>query len=466
MEVKEAERIVIAKPVASRPTCSSFKSFSELLAGAINASPPNACSANIVPAIRPKTVRFKPVVNRAPSAMVSSQAEQSRIGISISSDKVSKSDVKPTVVYKPQAKLVSKTTVSLLANMGNFSASNQQRLQSMEAPVEYANWEKMRAQVRPNHHQNAPSQAETDQTSEPSKVGSQNMEEDPKVLPAVANSDRPSYDGYNWRKYGQKQVKGSEYPRSYYKCTHPNCPVKKKVERSLDGQIAEIVYKGEHNHPKPQPPKRNSSQGLGVTSDGTSQDANNSLWSNNHNERNEGSETRAENHSEVRLSVLPAYQVKALAPYEHVTTGGASENSAGLSGECEEASKEGADVESKSKRRKNENQSSEVGTLGECIQEPRVVVQSCTDSEIMGDGFRWRKYGQKVVKGNPYPRSYYRCTNVKCNVRKHVERASDDPRAFITTYEGKHNHEMPLRNTNHVTAASDPDSNSPAIKDK
>ncbi|MBA0596845.1 hypothetical protein Gorai_013651, partial [Gossypium raimondii] len=496
MEVKEAERIVIAKPVASRPTCSSFKSFSELLAGAINAAPPNACSANIVPAIRPKTVRFKPVVNRAPSAMVSSQvfpyfnwiafslqdlstshlllvsqfqAEQSRIGISISSDKVSKSDVKPTVVYKPQAKLVSKTTVSLsvpsnahavLVEMigfslqGNFSASNQQRLQSMEAPVEYANWEKMRAQVRPNHHQNAPSQAETDQTSEPSKVGSQNMEEDPKVLPAVANSDRPSYDGYNWRKYGQKQVKGSEYPRSYYKCTHPNCPVKKKVERSLDGQIAEIVYKGEHNHPKPQPPKRNSSQGLGVTSDGTGQDANNSLWSNNHNERNEGSETRAENHSEVGLSVLPAYQVKALAPYEHVTTGGTSENSAGLSGECEEASKEGADVESKSKRRKNENQSSEVGTLGECIQEPRVVVQSCTDSEIMGDGFRWRKYGQKVVKGNPYP-----------SVRKHVERASDDPRAFITTYEGKHNHEMPLRNTNHVTAASDPDSNSPAIKD-
>ncbi|KAH1039465.1 hypothetical protein J1N35_041208 [Gossypium stocksii] len=466
MEVKEAERIVIAKPVASRPTCSSFKSFSELLAGAINASPPNACSETIVPAIRPKTVRFKPVVNRAPSAMVSSQAEQSRIGISISSDKASKSDVKPTIVYKPQAKLVSKTTVSLLANMGNFSASNQQRLQSMEAPVEYANWEKMRAQVRPNHHQNTPSQAETDQTSEPSKVGSQNMEEDPKVLPAVANSDRPSYDGYNWRKYGQKQVKGSEYPRSYYKCTHPNCPVKKKVERSLDGQIAEIVYKGEHNHPKPQPPKRNSSQGLGFTSDGTGQDANNSLWSNNHNERNEGSETRAENHSEVGLSVLPAYQVKALAPYEHVTTGGASENSAGLSGECEEASKEGADVESKSKRRKNENQSSEVGTLGECIQEPRVVVQSCTDSEIMGDGFRWRKYGQKVVKGNPYPRSYYRCTNVKCNVRKHVERASDDPRAFITTYEGKHNHEMPLRNTNHVTAASDPDSNSPAIKDK
>lgn len=66
-------------------------------------------------------------------------------------------------------------------------------------------------------------------------------------------------DGYNWRKYGQKQVKGSENPRSYYKCTYPNCPMKKKVERTLDGQITEIVYKGNHNHPKPQPTRRYSS---------------------------------------------------------------------------------------------------------------------------------------------------------------------------------------------------------------
>lgn len=62
--------------------------------------------------------------------------------------------------------------------------------------------------------------------------------------------DKPADDGYNWRKYGQKQVKGSEYPRSYYKCTHQNCPVKKKVERAMDGQITEIIYKGQHNHPK------------------------------------------------------------------------------------------------------------------------------------------------------------------------------------------------------------------------
>lgn len=71
---------------------------------------------------------------------------------------------------------------------------------------------------------------------------------------------RRSEDGFNWRKYGQKQVKGSENPRSYYKCTHPSCSTKKKVERSLDGQITEIVYKGNHNHPKPQSTRRTSSQ--------------------------------------------------------------------------------------------------------------------------------------------------------------------------------------------------------------
>lgn len=63
--------------------------------------------------------------------------------------------------------------------------------------------------------------------------------------------EKPSEDGYNWRKYGQKNVKGNEYIRSYYKCSHPNCQVKKQVERSLDGRITDITYLGKHDHAKP-----------------------------------------------------------------------------------------------------------------------------------------------------------------------------------------------------------------------
>ena len=33
-------------------------------------------------------------------------------------------------------------------------------------------------------------------------------------------------------RYGEKQVKGSPYPRSYYKCSHQGCQVKKIVERN------------------------------------------------------------------------------------------------------------------------------------------------------------------------------------------------------------------------------------------
>ncbi|TKY47217.1 WRKY transcription factor 33 [Spatholobus suberectus] len=235
-----------------------------------------------------------------------------------------------------------------------------------------------------------------------------------KYQPQVQTLSRRSDDGYNWRKYGQKQVKGSENPRSYYKCTYPNCPTKKKVERSLDGPITEIVYKGTHNHPKPQAAKRNSLSASSL----------------------------AIPHSNIVGNEIPhaTHQMDSVATPEN--------SSISMEDDDFDHSKSGGDEfdndEPDAKRWRIEGENEGISAVGSrTVREPRVVVQTTSDIDILDDGYRWRKYGQKVVKGNPNPRSYYKCTYPGCPVRKHVERASHDLRAVITTYEGKHNHDVP-----------------------
>ncbi|KAL6578577.1 WRKY transcription factor [Orobanche minor] len=71
----------------------------------------------------------------------------------------------------------------------------------------------------------------------------------------------------------------------------------------------------------------------------------------------------------------------------------------------------------------------------------RVPSISLKVADIPPDVFSWRKYGQKPIKGSPYPRGYYKCSTVRgCPARKHVERANDDPAMLIVTYEGEHKH--------------------------
>ncbi|KAK7368692.1 hypothetical protein VNO80_10720 [Phaseolus coccineus] len=70
-------------------------------------------------------------------------------------------------------------------------------------------------------------------------------------------------DGYRWRKYGQKAVKNSPYPRSYYRCTTQKCTVKKRVERSFQDPTTVITtYEGQHNHPVPTSLRGNAAAGM------------------------------------------------------------------------------------------------------------------------------------------------------------------------------------------------------------
>lgn len=241
--------------------------------------------------------------------------------------------------------------------------------------------------------------------------------------------DKPADDGYNWRKYGQKQVKGSEFPRSYYKCTHINCPVKKKVERSLDGQVTEIIYKGQHNHPPPQ--KRSKESG----------NSNGNLGSQGNPELNMNSTNEGMTYSLSRRD-----QESSQATAEHLSS---DEDEVG-----NDETRESED-EPDAKRRNTELQVPEQAVSHRTVTEPKIIVQTTSEVDLLDDGYRWRKYGQKVVKGNSYPRSYYKCTHPGCNVRKHIERAASDPKAVITTYEGKHSHDVPAAKTSsHNTSNS------------
>ncbi|GMI89357.1 hypothetical protein HRI_002605000 [Hibiscus trionum] len=94
----------------------------------------------------------------------------------------------------------------------------------------------------------------------------------------------------------------------------------------------------------------------------------------------------------------------------------------------------------------------EVGSLD--IQEPdysresettefkeRYAFKTKSAVDVLDDGYKWRKYGKKMMKNSPNPRNYYRCLFEGCPVKKRVERDKEDPSYVITTYVGTHNHQ-------------------------
>ncbi|KAJ3669086.1 hypothetical protein LUZ60_011036 [Juncus effusus] len=63
----------------------------------------------------------------------------------------------------------------------------------------------------------------------------------------------PDHDGYQWRKYGQKNIHKMKYPRCYYRCTYSQdqkCKATKTVQQSDDDMchqpLFEVTYFDQH----------------------------------------------------------------------------------------------------------------------------------------------------------------------------------------------------------------------------
>ncbi|KAK8638186.1 hypothetical protein V6N13_136626 [Hibiscus sabdariffa] len=207
-------------------------------------------------------------------------------------------------------------------------------------------------------------------------VGTNPSEGDLKGTNTAIGTTRTSEDGYNWRKYGQKQVKG---------CAH--------------------------NHSKPQPchPSLGSSLSSNEISEST-EDSGTCI-------KVEGGliwKTAQAGSKDIKLASDSRADGLEITSSTH-DGDKATQGSISLCGDAAN------DDESGSKRRKTE-----MNVASGALREPRVVVQIESDVEILDDGYRWRKYGQKELLqmhkswmscekacGKSFPQSKMRARNMR-----------------------------------------------------
>ncbi|CAI5478738.1 unnamed protein product [Closterium sp. Yama58-4] len=253
-------------------------------------------------------------------------------------------------------------------------------------------------------------------------------------------------DGYSWHKYGQTEVRGGGGPCIYYRCTAPGCPAKKRVMLAAHGHashchVGSIGMGGESSSASGALREGDSAHGCAgqadrsAGADGVGQCR--------------GEEERRGEEIERRREAIAWEKEGRVGQSEDASRsrssfeGGEGDAGVGRKAEGEATSKE-------QRKRRPEP------FCGQRVQRgPKVVVRAVSAVELLDDGYRWRKYGQKLVHGRRFPRSYYKCTHPGCIVRKHVERCEDDPREVVTTYEGKHSHAVPATRSTCVFMALD-----------
>ncbi|KAJ0985410.1 hypothetical protein J5N97_003766 [Dioscorea zingiberensis] len=68
-----------------------------------------------------------------------------------------------------------------------------------------------------------------------------------KDLSGIVTSD-PFFDGYRWRKYGQKTIKNSMFQRTYYKCRNGGCKATKTVQQIDCGKPPNFLVSYDMQH--------------------------------------------------------------------------------------------------------------------------------------------------------------------------------------------------------------------------
>ncbi|GAM21146.1 hypothetical protein SAMD00019534_043210 [Acytostelium subglobosum LB1] len=176
-------------------------------------------------------------------------------------------------------------------------------------------------------------------------------------------------DGYNWRKYGQKNIKGHQLTRNYYKCTYPGCRAKKQEEKNSTDNKCSIQYKGRHVHALPVAKGENTKR-LEDIEPGKS---------------NINALINKDDETDNYLS-LEEFTDSELSKQDKSNS--APDISAYYDDEYDDANAH------------------------------TVVIEADSMDKLLSDGYQWKKYGQKYVRGSVYPKSYYKCTTSGCQVKK------------------------------------------------